>query len=166
MDVDVDARAETNSVSSPNPFFIDSANRSYKHQYSNIYFTRLHHQRAAVLNAAERKWQDWEGWCASFFLARARSSNGRLGPPVLVERLLDVEKGLISYIVGTVYMDMPLKPNVMEDVGRDVWVTPYRTTVRAKLHIPSARSLLPRRRTSSTLTKTVYYSKTSLVVFG
>ena len=34
--------------------------------------------------------------------------------------MLDVEKGQLCYIVGTVYMDMPLKPNVMEDIARDV----------------------------------------------
>jgi DNA polymerase delta subunit OB-fold domain len=34
--------------------------------------------------------------------------------------VLDVEKGQLCYIVGTVYMDMPLKPNVMEDIARDV----------------------------------------------
>jgi hypothetical protein len=26
----------------------------------------------------------------------------------------------MCYIVGTVYMNMPLKPNVMEDIARDV----------------------------------------------
>jgi hypothetical protein len=42
------------------------------------------------------------------------------GNPVLVERVLEVVKGKLCYIVGTVYMDMPLKPNVIEDVARDV----------------------------------------------
>ena len=42
------------------------------------------------------------------------------GSPKLVPRVLDVEKGQLCYIVGTVYMDMPLKPNVMEDIARDV----------------------------------------------
>jgi DNA polymerase delta subunit 2 len=43
-----------------------------------------------------------------------------LGSPELVPRVLDVEKGQLCYIIGTVYMDMPLKPNVMEDIARDV----------------------------------------------
>lgn len=42
------------------------------------------------------------------------------GTPVLVPRVLDVEKSQLCYIIGTVYMDMPLKPNVLEDLGRDV----------------------------------------------
>lgn len=42
------------------------------------------------------------------------------GSPKLVPRVLDVLKGKPCFIVGTVYMDMPLKPNVLEDIGRDV----------------------------------------------
>jgi DNA polymerase delta subunit 2 len=42
------------------------------------------------------------------------------GNPVLVPRVLEVVKSQLCYIVGTVYMDMPLKPNVLEDIARDV----------------------------------------------
>jgi DNA polymerase delta subunit 2 len=42
------------------------------------------------------------------------------GDPVAVPRVLEVTKGQLCYIIGTVYMDMPLKPNVLEDVARDV----------------------------------------------
>lgn len=42
------------------------------------------------------------------------------GSPILVPRVLEVVKSRLCYIVGTVYMDMPLKPNVMEDIARDV----------------------------------------------
>src|SRR6266702_136251 len=42
------------------------------------------------------------------------------GSPKLVPRVLDVLKGKPCFVVGTVYMDMPLKPNVLEDIGRDV----------------------------------------------
>lgn len=40
--------------------------------------------------------------------------------PVYVPRVLDVQKGKLCYIVGTVYMDMPLKPNVLVDLGKEV----------------------------------------------
>ncbi len=40
--------------------------------------------------------------------------------PCLVPRALEVEKGKLCYIIGTIYMDMPLKPNVMDDIARDV----------------------------------------------
>lgn len=42
------------------------------------------------------------------------------GNPVYISRVLDVVKGQLCWILGTVYMDMPLKPNVFEDLGRDV----------------------------------------------
>jgi DNA polymerase delta subunit 2 len=42
------------------------------------------------------------------------------GSPKLVPRVLDVQKGQLCFVIGTIYMDMPLKPNVLEDIGRDV----------------------------------------------
>ncbi len=37
-----------------------------------------------------------------------------------VERVLDVRQGQLCWVVGTVYMDMPLKPNILEDISKDV----------------------------------------------
>jgi hypothetical protein len=37
-----------------------------------------------------------------------------------VERVLDVRQGELGWVIGTVYMDLPLKPNVLEDLARDV----------------------------------------------
>lgn len=34
--------------------------------------------------------------------------------------MLDVENGKLCYIIGTIYMDMALKPNVLEDLAREV----------------------------------------------
>jgi DNA polymerase delta subunit 2 len=42
------------------------------------------------------------------------------GNPPYVERVLEVNKGELCYIVGTIYMEMPLKPNVMDDIASDV----------------------------------------------
>lgn len=39
-----------------------------------------------------------------------------------VERVLDVRQGELSWVVGTVYMDMPLKPNVMDDLAKEHWI--------------------------------------------
>ncbi|KAF4603964.1 hypothetical protein EYR40_001139 [Pleurotus pulmonarius] len=87
-------------------FIIGNANKSYKYQYSNIYFMRLQYLRECVLEKAERKWKNLDG------------------DPVLVDRVLEVEKGQLCYIIGTVYMDMPLKPNVLEDIARDRSILP------------------------------------------
>jgi hypothetical protein len=42
------------------------------------------------------------------------------GNPVMMPRVLEVKKGQLCWIVGTVYMDMALKPNILEDIGKDV----------------------------------------------
>ncbi|KAI0060886.1 hypothetical protein BV25DRAFT_912021 [Artomyces pyxidatus] len=82
-------------------FSMNAKNKSFKHQYANIYFVRLRHLRTPIEKEALRRWKDVAG------------------SPKLVPRVLDVLKGQLCYIVGTVYMEMPLKPNVLEDIGRD-----------------------------------------------
>lgn len=37
-----------------------------------------------------------------------------------VERVLDVRQGELCWVTGTVYMDMPLKPNILDDISKDV----------------------------------------------
>ncbi|KAI0282558.1 DNA polymerase alpha/epsilon subunit B-domain-containing protein [Russula aff. rugulosa BPL654] len=74
---------------------------SFKHQYANIYFVRLRLLKPCVEKEATKKWKDVPG------------------SPKLIPRVLDVIKGQLCLIIGTVYMDMPLKPNVLEDIGRD-----------------------------------------------
>lgn len=59
-----------------------------------------------VMDRASAKWKDLPG------------------KPVFVRRVLDVVKSQLCWIIGTVYMDMPLKPNVLEDLGRDYSIPP------------------------------------------
>lgn len=61
---------------------------------------------------------------SSRIIELTRTSSGH---PILVERVLEVETGQLCYIVGTVYMDMPMKPNIIEDIARDVGFCLYRT---------------------------------------
>ena len=37
-----------------------------------------------------------------------------------VDRVLDVRQGELCWVVGTVYMDLPLKPNILEDISKEV----------------------------------------------
>jgi DNA polymerase delta subunit 2 len=37
-----------------------------------------------------------------------------------IERVLDVRQGKLCWVAGTIYMDMPLKPNILEDISKDV----------------------------------------------
>ncbi|WWC69696.1 uncharacterized protein I206_103639 [Kwoniella pini CBS 10737] len=88
------------------PFILDSSSRSYKHQYANIYFVRLVELRPIVEDRAQEKWKSVRG-----------------NPPLL-PRILNLTRSQLCYIVGTVYLDMPLKPNVLEDMARDHWLAP------------------------------------------
>ena len=70
-----------------------------------MYFLRLTKIKPAVVELAEAAWKDTviggeHAWQA--------------------ERVLDVRQGELCWVVGTVYIDMPLKPNVLEDVSKDV----------------------------------------------
>lgn len=37
-----------------------------------------------------------------------------------MDRVLDVRQGALCWVTGTVYMDLPLKPNILDDVAKDV----------------------------------------------
>jgi DNA polymerase delta subunit 2 len=43
-----------------------------------------------------------------------------VGSPQLLPNILKVERSKLGYIIGTIYMEMPLKPNILEDLARDV----------------------------------------------
>lgn len=53
------------------------------------------------------------------------------GKPPLLPRILNLQRSQLCYIVGTIYLDMPLKPNVLEDMARDVGRHEVATHVRA-----------------------------------
>lgn len=70
-----------------------------------MYFLRLTKIKPAVEQLASAAWDD--------------TVIG--GEPVKkVERVLDIRQGELCWVTGTVYMDMPLKPNILEDVSKDV----------------------------------------------
>ncbi|KAI9101041.1 DNA polymerase alpha/epsilon subunit B-domain-containing protein [Phlyctochytrium arcticum] len=80
--------------------------REYTQQYAGMYFVRLNMMRSRVLAAAEQRW--------------AKPKSGAIPPHI--PRALDVKPGEICYIAGTIYMDMPLKPNILDEVTREHWV--------------------------------------------
>ncbi|KAG6009644.1 hypothetical protein E4U21_001708 [Claviceps maximensis] len=82
--------------------------RSYKQQYGDMYFLRLTKIKPAVEEVAASSWQ---GTVIG-------------GEEVQrVERVLDVRQGDLCWVGGTVYMDMPLKPNILDDVSKDKWIS-------------------------------------------
>lgn len=70
-----------------------------------MYFLRLAKIKPAVEEAAEAA---WEGTVIGDEQAKR------------VDRVLNVRQGELCWVVGTVYMAMSLKPDILEDVSKDV----------------------------------------------
>ncbi|RJE22965.1 DNA polymerase [Aspergillus sclerotialis] len=78
--------------------------RHYQQQYGDMYFLRLARLKPAVEQVAT---EVWEGFSIAGEQARR------------VERVLDVRQGELCWVAGTIYMDMPLKPNILDDLTRE-----------------------------------------------
>ena len=78
--------------------------KQYQQQYGDIYFFRLAKLKPVVEKLAEEAWEDFE---VAGEVAQKKS------------RVLDVRQGELCWVTGTIYMDMPLKPNVLEDIAAD-----------------------------------------------
>ncbi|KAI9865921.1 MAG: hypothetical protein M1813_001888 [Trichoglossum hirsutum] len=100
----------TRAHSSYNPlqtFHLD-AEKHYKQQYADLYFLRLVKLKPAVEGVAA---EAWDGFQIAGEAVRR------------VERVLDVRQGELCWVAGTVYMDMPLKPNILDDISKDHWIS-------------------------------------------
>lgn len=76
-------------------------------QYGDMYFLRLAKLKPVIEAIAGEEWDDFE-------IAGERAQR--------VDRVLDVRQGQLCWVVGTIYMDMPLKPNILEDISKEHWV--------------------------------------------
>lgn len=81
--------------------------KQYLQQYGDMYFLRLAKLKPVVEKIAEADWEDFE-------MAGEQAQR--------VERVLDVRQGQLCWVVGTVYLDMALKPNILEDISREHWI--------------------------------------------
>ncbi|KAJ9659216.1 DNA polymerase delta small subunit Cdc1 [Coniosporium apollinis] len=82
--------------------------RHYTQQFADMYFARLARVKPAVEQIAE---EAWEGFEIAGETARR------------VDRVLDVRQGELCWVVGTVYMEMPLKPNILDDLSKEHWIS-------------------------------------------
>ncbi|KAK4561045.1 DNA polymerase delta small subunit Cdc1 [Recurvomyces mirabilis] len=82
-------------------------NRHYQQQYADMYFARLAQIKPAVEQIASEAWADFD-------IAGEKA--------LRKDRVLDVRQGELCWVIGTVYMEMPLKPNVLEDIGKEHWI--------------------------------------------
>ncbi|KAH8726252.1 DNA polymerase-like protein subunit delta-2 [Phaeosphaeriaceae sp. PMI808] len=89
--------------------------KHYAQQFADMYFLRLAQLKKAVKAKAHEAWDEFElgGEKAQF-----------------AERVLDVRQGQLCWVVGTVYMHLALKPNVLDDISKEHWIVapPIRTT--------------------------------------
>ncbi|KZZ95664.1 DNA polymerase alpha/epsilon, subunit B [Ascosphaera apis ARSEF 7405] len=89
--------------------------RQFQQQFADIYFLRLTQLKPVVTEVAR---QAWEGLTIGGVRAKAE------------ERVLDIQQGDICWVIGTVYMDLPLKPDILEDMQKEYYTTippPQRT---------------------------------------
>ncbi|KAF2090620.1 DNA polymerase delta subunit 2 [Saccharata proteae CBS 121410] len=82
--------------------------RHYAQQYADMYFMRLAELKPEVEKIAAEAWEGFE-----IGGEKARR----------VDRVLDVRQGELCWVVGTVYMEMPLKPNILDDISKDHWIS-------------------------------------------
>ena len=81
--------------------------KQYAQQYGDMYFLRLAKLKPIVEAIATNEWEDFE-------IAGEHAQR--------VERVLDVRQGQLCWVAGTIYMDMPLKPNILEDISKEHWI--------------------------------------------
>ena len=97
--------------SSYNPLFSyrlpHGEQKQYMQQFGDMYFLRLAELKPVVEAVAEEEWEDFE-------IAGEHAQR--------VERVLDVRQGQLCWVAGTIYMDMPLKPNILEDISKEHWI--------------------------------------------
>ena len=93
------------------------SNSSANSQYFSLYQARELQLRERVLESCDDRILQGGAWKS----AAAAGS------------IVHLEANQLSYVVGTIYMDMPLKPNVLDEITRESWVAapPPRSNYRS-----------------------------------
>jgi hypothetical protein len=55
----------------------------------------------------------------------------------MVDRVLDVRQGELCWVVGTVYMEMGLKPNILDDISKEVHLSLSQSSLPGPLQFVS-----------------------------
>ncbi|EHA56641.1 hypothetical protein MCOR27_004386 [Pyricularia oryzae] len=106
-DSEIPLERRQSSYKSLKTFALDKE-KQYQQQYGDMYFLRLTKIKPAVEEIASTAFGDLV-------------IGGE--PARQVPRVLDVRQGELCWVAGTVYMDMPLKPSILEDVAKDRWIS-------------------------------------------
>lgn len=94
-----------------NPLYtysLPAAQKHYQQQYADMYFARLAQLKPAVERIAAEAFNGVE--IAGEICKK-------------VDRVLDVRQGELVWVAGTCYMELPLKPNVLDDIGKEHWIS-------------------------------------------
>ncbi|EPE10301.1 dna polymerase delta small subunit [Ophiostoma piceae UAMH 11346] len=84
--------------------YVLEPSRAYKQQFGDMYFLRLAKIKPYVEQVAADAFQE--------IIVGGETAKK-------VERVLDVRQGELCWVAGTVYMDMPFKPSILDDVAKD-----------------------------------------------
>ena len=87
--------------------------KEFTQQFSQIYYQRLMTLRPLIHADCQEIYEGAANKTASY-----------------VPRLVDLEEGSPSYIIGTIYRDMANKPNVLKELAEDCEIHPEKTTTR------------------------------------
>ncbi len=90
-------------------FLFPQDKKTYRHQYREIYEARAKQLKSRVMKMASMKWKD-------------ETINGQKAK--YVNKLLDVKSMVPSYVIGTVFMDMKYKPNILQEVTGNIYAAP------------------------------------------
>ncbi|KAK9330750.1 DNA polymerase alpha/epsilon subunit B-domain-containing protein [Lipomyces starkeyi] len=91
-----------------NEFVLKNTEKTYEQQYASLYFLRLTVLKPRVSKVAS------EAWNGMSILNQEVKA---------VDRVLDVRQGEFCWIVGTVYIEMALKPNILDEITKEFWTT-------------------------------------------
>ncbi|KAJ1975851.1 DNA polymerase delta small subunit Cdc1 [Dimargaris verticillata] len=101
------------------------AQRSYRQQYANLYYLRLSALKEAGTAAAHDKWLP-----PTESIGSNHSKASPSPQPTFAAKVTNIPPGEKCFVVGTVYCDKKLRPNVLDDLSKELWITtpPERST--------------------------------------
>ncbi|ODV87182.1 hypothetical protein CANARDRAFT_5736 [[Candida] arabinofermentans NRRL YB-2248] len=100
---------ESSQYNSEDAYKLPAKTRTYTNQFNSLYNTRVRKLKSRVLKMANQKW-----------------SNETINDEKVsyVNKILDVKNLTPTFIIGTVFIDMKYKPNILKDVSENLYGAP------------------------------------------
>lgn len=90
--------------------------KEYSQQYAPLYYHRLQKMRPRLLQAAKERWEGKLG------VSSSSSSTAKL--PRIVNKILELRADEEVIVAGTLYKEMPLRPNILESYAKERSIIP------------------------------------------